>query len=57
MTVYKILVDEEPKVLTIAVIPYEIVDLDKGCYHGVYVMHHFMKEDGVNRKEDQAYIY
>ena len=34
-------------------IPDETVDLDKGFYPGVYVMQYFMKEDGVNRKEDQ----
>ena len=34
-------------------IPDETVDLEKGCYPGVYVMQYFMKEDGVNRKEDQ----
>ena len=53
MTVEKIPEDKEPKVPTINVISYETVDLEKGCYPGVYVMQYFMMEDGVNRKEDQ----
>ena len=50
MTVEKIPEDKEPKVPTINVISYETVDLEKGCYHGVYVMKYFTKDDGAYRK-------
>ena len=56
MTVENITVDKEPEVTTIAVIPDETVALDKGCYHGVYEIKHFTKEDGVNSKEYQVEI-
>ena len=35
-------------------IPGEAVDLDKGYYHGVYVLLNFNKEDDVDRKDEQA---
>ena len=47
VTVYKSPVDEEPEVNMIAMVPNETVDLDKGCYHGVYVMQAFT-EGGVS---------
>ena len=34
----------------------EKVDLEKGYYHGVYVILHFNKKDGINRKEDKTYM-
>ena len=43
--------EEEPEVPTIPEIPDETVPLEKGFYHGVYVMLHFNKEGGVDRKE------
>ena len=32
----------------------ETVTLEKGYYHGVFVLLNFNKEDGVDRKEDQV---
>ena len=52
MTLEKITVDEETDVLTIYVIPYETVPLQKGYYHGLHVLLHFNKKDGIDRKED-----
>ena len=42
---------------TIPVIPDETVTSEKRCYHGVHVVLNFHKEDGVDRKEDQADVY
>ena len=39
---------------TIAVIPDNTVDLEKGLYNGVYVMKYFTKEGVVDRKEEQV---
>ena len=36
---------------TIPEIPEDQVTLEKGYYHGVYIILHFNKEYGVNRKE------
>ena len=47
VTVYKSPVYEEPEVNMIAMITNKIVDLDKGCYYGVYVMQAFT-EGGVS---------
>ena len=44
--------EEEPEVPTIPEIPDETVPSEKGFYHGVYVMLHFNKGDGVDRKEE-----
>ena len=44
-------VDEEPKVPTIASVPENAVDLEKGWYHGVYGIQDFTKEGGVYIKE------
>ena len=52
--VEKILVEEDPEVPIIPEIPEEQVTLEKGYYHGVYVILHFNKDDVVGRKEDQA---
>ena len=46
--------EKEPKVPTNPDIPEEKVTLEKGYYNCVYVMLHFKKEDGVNRKEDHT---
>ena len=35
-------------------IPDEAVPLEKGYYHGGYIMLHFNKYGGVDREEDQA---
>ena len=35
-------------------IPDKKLYLDKRCYNGVYVLLQFNKENGVDRKEDQA---
>ena len=35
-------------------IPDEAVDLDKGYYHGVYILLKFNKEDDIDRKGDQS---
>ena len=48
--------EEEPTVPTIIEIPKEQVTLDKGYYHGVYVILHFNNEDSVGRKEEQKYV-
>ena len=47
-------VTEEAEVPMISVIPGEIMDLDKGYYHGVYVLLYFNKQNIFDRKEDQA---
>ena len=39
---------------TITEIPEEHVNLEKGYNHGVYVILHFNKENGVDIKEDRA---
>ena len=56
MTVKKIPVNKEPKVLMIAMIPDKKNDLDKGYYNFVYVIQHSVKEDSFNSKEKQAEI-
>ena len=56
VTVEKRPVHEEPEVPTIDVIPDEKVYPEKVFYHGVHILLHFNKDDGVNRKEDQADI-
>ena len=40
----------------ISVIPENTVDLEKGCYNGFYFMQDFSKEDGIDRREQQAYM-
>ena len=52
--VENILVEKEPKVLTNHEIPEEQVTLEKGYYHGIYVILNFKKEVDVESKEDQA---
>ena len=42
-----------PRILEI---PEEQVTLEKGYYHGVYVILNFSTEEGVDRKEEQADI-
>ena len=42
---------EEAKVPAIYVVAVETIDLDKGYYHGVYVLLQYKKEDGVGIKE------
>ena len=37
-------------------IPDKAVDLDKGYYHGVYVLLNFNKEGNVDRKDEEAYM-
>ena len=46
----KSLVEEETKVHMIPEIPKEQVTPEKGYYHDVYVILHFNKEEGVDRK-------
>ena len=43
MTVKRILVTKEAEAPTISVIPDDTIDMDKGYYHGVYVLIHFKK--------------
>ena len=50
MIVEKILVEKEPDVPKNPDIPEEQITLEKGYYHGVYVILHFNKEVGVDRK-------
>ena len=50
VTVDNIPVDEKPEMSMISVIPDDTVDLEKGCYHGVYDIQDFMKTDGVDSK-------
>ena len=52
MAVEKILVTEEDKVPTISVITNETIDLEKGCYRGVYVFLNFKREDRVDGDEE-----
>ena len=42
---------EEAKAPTIYVVAVETIDLDKGYYHGVYVLLQYKKDDGVGIKE------
>ena len=41
---------EEAEVPTISVIPDETIDLEEGYYPGVYVLLHFYKGDGIDRR-------
>ena len=50
MIVEKILAEKEPDVPKNPDIPEEQITLEKGYYHGVYVILHFNKEVGVDRK-------
>ena len=52
--VEKIPMEEEPEVSTIPEIPEDQVTSEKGYYHNVYDIINFNKEDGVDRKEEQA---
>ena len=54
VVVEKILAEEEPKVTTITDLPEEKVTLEKGYYHGVYVILYFKKDFDVDRKEEQS---
>ena len=47
-------VDEETKVITIAVIPDETVPLENGYYNGAHVLLSFNKKVGIDRNYDQA---
>ena len=47
---------EEAEILMISAKHEEAVDLEKGYYHIVYALLRLKKEDGVDRKEDQADI-
>ena len=46
----------ESEVPTIDVIPDDSIDLEKGCYQGVYVILYFNNEGDIDRKEDQVDI-
>ena len=56
MKIYSITVTKEAEVPMISTKHKEAVDLEKGYYHGVYVILHFNKKDGINRKEDKTYM-
>ena len=50
----KSLVTEESEAPTVYMIPNENTDIQKGYYHGLYILLKFKKEDGVDRTEKQA---
>ena len=50
-TLEKIPMTNEYEVPTISGIPDETIDLEKGYYHGLYVLLKFQKEFGVDKKE------
>ena len=53
VTVQRTPMTEEAEVSTFSVIPDETIDLDKGYYHGVYVLIQFNQNEIVNRNEEQ----
>ena len=53
MTLERIPVTEEDEVPTIYEIPDETIDLEKGYYHGVYILLQCNKQDVVDTNQDQ----
>ena len=54
MKVERIPMNKEAEVPTISVITNKTIGLEKGYYYSFYVLQHFKKKDGANRKEYQA---
>ena len=48
LTVENIPMNKEAEVVKISVMPNETIDLDKGYYHGVYVLLYFNNDVGVD---------